>query len=223
MAVNKQKIEKLLREYFWITGGFSISDTGLVSVKGDVKSQKEFTKMPVSFDRVSGYFGCENAGLKTLVGAPRRVGGNFLCRNNQLKTLVGAPRWVGGEFYCNHNQLEKLEGAPRRVGGSFFCYDNQLKTLKGAPLLVSDNFVCTHNPLESLKGLPSTITFFRFEYNEKLALGGILTSDIKRIFIDAEPADLTPIIMKYLNTGYSGILPFAAELIRAGYGDNAWL
>jgi hypothetical protein len=203
MAVDKQEIGKLLGEYFRLFGRVSISNTGLVSITGYVEMIKECDKLPVSFDR---------------------VGGHFKCIKKGLKTLVGAPRWVGGSFYCNHNQLEKLEGAPRRVGGDFYCWINQLKNLEGAPLWVGDNFVCINNPLESLKGLPSRIggTLY-FSYNKKLPLCEILTSQIKDITIDSEPTELTSIVMKYRNTGYSGILPFAAELVQAGYGDNAWL
>jgi hypothetical protein len=224
MAVDKQEIEKLLDEYFWITGGFSISDTGLVSVKGDVKLEKNCSQLPVRFDRVRGYFDCENKELKTLEGAPQWVSGSFWAGVNQLKNLNGVPQWVGDTFSCVNNQLENLKGAPQWVGGNFWCNDNQLKTLEGAPQWVGGGFDCNTNPLKSLKGMPLYVGGnFAFEYNETLPLCEIITRKIKDILIFENPPELMPIIMKYRNTGYQGMLPFATELIRAGYGSNAWL
>jgi hypothetical protein len=179
MAVNKQEIEKLLQKYFHMYEDYSISDNGLVSVTGSIKLRKKCAQLPISFDRVGGDFGCEEAGLKTLVGAPRWVGGDFKCYQNQLTTLVGAPLWVDGFFTCWSNRLKSFKGIPLYIGHTLY-----------------------------------------FSYNEKMALCGLLTSKIKKI--DTSPK-IETIINKYLNTGYQGMLPFANELIRAGYGDNAWL
>jgi hypothetical protein len=245
MAVDKQEIEKLLREYFRVDGSYSISETGLVSVIGDAKSQKKCKKLPVSFDHVRGYFDCSNMKLTALVGAPKWVGAGFYCGDNRLTSLVGAPQWVGGDFYCVGNQLTSLEGAPRYVGRTFVCSGNQLKTLEGAPQWVGTGFGCSgnqltslegaprwighgfgcsDNPLESLKGIPLHIgSDLSFTYDKKLPLCEILISRIKNIYIYDEPPELLTIIKKYLNTGYQGIPPFANELIRAGYRDNAWM
>jgi hypothetical protein len=182
MAVDKQEIGKLLGEYFSLLGKVSISNTGLVSINGNVALTKECDELPVRFDRVSGYFDCENKGLKTLVGVPQWVGDTFSCVNNQLENLKGAPQWVGGNFWCQDNQLESLKGMPLHIGH-----------------------------------------LFSFKYTVKLSLCEILTSQIKTVDIRSQPPRLESIIKKYLNTGYQGMLPFATELIRAGYGSNAWL
>jgi hypothetical protein len=223
MAVDKQEIQKLLHEYFHISGWHSISDTGLVSITGNVKLQKTCDQLPVRFDRVSGYFDCKFCELKTLAGTPRWIGGYFSCSDNQLETLEGAPQWVSGFFSCSDNQLETLEGAPQWVGNNFYCDNNRLKTLEYSPKWIRGSFWCDGNPLESLKGMPLYIEHqFAFTWKENLPLCRILTSQINNIHIDNRQS-LTIIVEKYLNTGYAGMLPFANELIHTGYGDNAWL
>jgi hypothetical protein len=204
MAVDKQKIRKILGEDFKVTGKVTISDTGLVSVTGDVTLLAECNELPVSFDQVRGH---------------------FTCTHKRLKTLVGSPRWVGGCFFCSGNQLEKLEGAPQRVrGGTFDCASNKLTSLAGAPRWVGDIFNCSDNDLKSLKDMPLHIgSYLIFAYNETLPLCEIITRQIEMVIIHDVPPGLTSIVEKYQNTGYSGILPFATELIRAGYGSNAWL
>jgi hypothetical protein len=225
MAVDKQEIEELFLKWFAFSGKVSISDTGLVSVTGSVKLQKKCDQLPVSFDRVGDDFSCIFTGLKKLAGAPRWVGGGFFCWGNQLKTLEGSPRWVGREFNCSSNQLEpSLVGAPQWIGSSFSCRNNRLKTLEGGPRWVGGGFDCCDNPLEVLTGIPLYIgNYFSFNNRKKLPLCGMLTSRIKDIAVDINPPELESIIFKYLNTGYQGMIPFASELIRAGYGDNAWL
>jgi hypothetical protein len=243
MAVDKKKIENLLSKYFKITGQISISDNGLVSVVGSVDLEKKCEKLPVSFDLVSGNFYCAGNHLITLEGSPRRVGDTFFCYNNQLTTLEGGPKWVQGDFGCHNNNLTNLEGAPMHVGG-FSCEFNELTTLKGAPTWISGDFKCYRNllttleyaprwvggefwcfgnPLESLKGIPLYIgNEFCISYNKMLPLCQIISSKSGSIDLVGSPADVIAITEKYRNTGYSGILPFSAELIRAGYKDNAW-
>jgi hypothetical protein len=73
-------------------------------VQGDVDLyNKNLTKIPFKF---------------------RKVTGNFNCSRNQLKSLNGCPSSVSGGFYCHYNQLTSLNGCPSSVDGYFFCYDN---------------------------------------------------------------------------------------------------
>ena len=97
---------------------------------------------------VDGYVNLSNKNLSKLPFKFGKVSGSFYCRWNQLKTLEGAPKTVGGDFDCRWNQLKTLEGAPKEVGGSFSCYRNQLKTLEGAPKIVKGDIVVDDN-LES--------------------------------------------------------------------------
>jgi hypothetical protein len=181
MAVDKKEIAELLHANFTVAGKVSISDTGLVSVHGNVWLLKNCEKFPVSFDRIHGDFRCGEKELETLEGGPRWVSGRLNCFGNQLKSLVGSPAWVGHDFVCDVNPLVSLEGIPMYIGRELWC-----------------------------------------PFTSNLPLCQILTSRMKEVYIDG-PGDVSQIVRKYLNAGYQGMFSFAAELIRAGYGDNAWL
>ena len=83
-------ISKICKKY-GITN-WSINKDGLIDVDDDVDLRnRELTKLPLKFGRVTGY---------------------FYCFNNRLTSLEGGPSSVGGYFDCSHNQLTSLEGGP---------------------------------------------------------------------------------------------------------------
>ena len=85
---------------------YTINPDGSIDVNGDVNlCNFGLTELPLIFNRVTGY---------------------FLCDDNKLTSLKGSPRWVGGYFYCSHNQLTSLEFSPDYVGGYFNCRYNKL-------------------------------------------------------------------------------------------------
>jgi hypothetical protein len=85
---------------------YTINGDGSIDVNGSVNLyNKGLTELPLTFNKVTGY---------------------FTCSCNQLTSLKGSPKWVGGNFYCNGNQLTSLEFSPDYVGGDFFCHDNEL-------------------------------------------------------------------------------------------------
>jgi hypothetical protein len=131
------------------------------------------------------------------------VGGDFYCDENSLETLTGAPQRVGGDFYCDENSLETLDGAPHWVGRYFNCYNNSLESLTGTPKSIGGNFWCSYKP--------------------ELGLLRIVLSNCNDIYLLNAPERVTQIIKKYFGKGQSGALQCAAELIRAGYKENAKL
>ena len=89
---------------------YIINIDGSIDVNGNViLSDKNLIKLPLIFNKVSGYFDCCGNKLTTLEGSPKEVSGYFDCGNNLLTTLEGSPREVGGYFSCNYNQLTSLE------------------------------------------------------------------------------------------------------------------
>jgi hypothetical protein len=95
----------LICEKYNITN-YTINDDGTIDVVGDVDLyNKGLTELPLTFNKVTGWFDC---------------GGN------QLTSLKGCPKWVGGSFYCNHNNLTNLEFSPDYVGIDFWCNNNNL-------------------------------------------------------------------------------------------------
>jgi hypothetical protein len=95
----------LICEKYNITN-YTINGEGSIDVVGDVDLyDKGLTELPLTFNKVTGWFDCSN---------------------NQLTTLKGCPRWVGRYFDCNINQLTSLEFSPDYIGGYFDCRYNEL-------------------------------------------------------------------------------------------------
>ena len=95
----------LICEKYNITN-YTINGEGSIDVVGDVDLyDKGLTELPLTFNKVTGWFDCSN---------------------NQLTTLKGCPRWVGRYFDCNINQLTSLEFSPDYIGGHFDCRYNEL-------------------------------------------------------------------------------------------------
>jgi len=145
---NKEDIYKTCEKY-GITN-YTINDDMSIDVDGDVVlSYRGLVKLPLKFNKVSGYFNCYTNELKSLEGSPKEVSGNFVCIDNKLTTLEGSPEIVVGDFYCQSNKLKSLEGSPKEVGGEFNCGNNLLVTLEGGPEEFG-SFYCYTNPIYSL-------------------------------------------------------------------------
>lgn len=201
MVVDVKKIEKHLDIYCKIKGKYSIDPlTGVVDLHGSLLHiHGKNDHIPVQFGTVTDDFLCLGGYLTTLKGAPHQVGGSFDCSHNYLIDLTHAPRRVDGSFICNSNKLTTLSGAPEYVGGDFNCSYNKLSTLSGAPLEIGGDFIV--------------------EYNSNLPL--LRTLIASRLEVYRAPQAVKTILYKYEGTGRVGALKAAAELIRAGYQENA--
>ena len=116
----------LICEKYNITN-YTINPDGSIDVNGNVYLyNKELTELPLTFNKVSGYFTCSNNRLTSLKGCPRWVGGFFSCYRNKLTSLEFSPEYVGSNFYCYNNRLSSLEFSPDYVGGHFWCKYNNL-------------------------------------------------------------------------------------------------
>jgi hypothetical protein len=202
--VNISQVEKILKQYFKISGKVSIGPDLVVDVQGDVRLKRNINQLPVQFGHVSGSFYCVSHRLTSLQGAPHHVGTHFSCINNMLTSLQGAPGHVGGNFDCQHNKLTSLQGAPAHVGGDFDCSyntltSNMLTSLEGAPDHVGGDFLCT--------------------YGAHIPLLRLIMYD--RVIFWEAPEQVAEIIDKYAGEDKPGALKAAAELVRAGYKDNA--
>ena len=114
----------------WMKGFNKRDDKRLVNgrwdVDGDVNiSEMNFSKLPVKFGKVGGYFDCGRCtSLTSLDGAPTNVGYDFSCCGcTSLTSLDGAPTNVGSWFSCEGcTSLMSLEGAPTSVDRNFYCH-----------------------------------------------------------------------------------------------------
>ena len=216
--VDKDKIMALLKQYFTTTGDVTISDDGLVSCTGYVILKVyQHKRLPVSFDKIDGFFDCSHNQLTTLEGAPKSVVGDFSCHNNQLTTLEGAPQSVGGNFSCWNNQLTTLEHSPQSVVGGFECFSNQLTTLEGAPQSVGGDFSCYNNQLTTLEHSPQSVHgSFSCSYNQLTTLEGAPKSvgyDFYCINNPLTTLEGMPAIPGTLKLSYSPTLPLLRCLL----------
>ena len=109
----------LICEKYNITN-YTINEDGSIDVDGDVYLwNKGLTELPLTFNKVTGYFDCDDNNLTTLKGCPRWVGGFFSCYRNRLPSLEFSPDYVGGDFYCYNNPLTD-NYSDTEIGGYFY-------------------------------------------------------------------------------------------------------
>ena len=85
---------------------YTINPDGSIDVNGDVYLwYNNLTELPLTFNKVTGWFDCGYNKLTSLKGCPRWVGGNFYCYDNDLTSLEFCPDYVGGGFNCTGNNL----------------------------------------------------------------------------------------------------------------------
>ena len=147
---------------------YTINDDGSIDVDGDVHlSNRQISKLPLKFGRVSGNFVCNYNIMKSLEGCPSYVGGEFACSNNNLNDLKYSPGYVGGKFDCSSNTLTTLDGSPKYVGKYFNCsYNNELTSLEHSPEYIEGGFNCGNcKNLKTLIGFKTQhFKFFLSDY-----------------------------------------------------------
>ena len=67
---------------------YTINKDLSVDVDSNVNiNNRNLTKIPIKFNKVSGSFYCSNNNLTSLVGCPTTVSGSFYCHNNKLTNI----------------------------------------------------------------------------------------------------------------------------------------
>ena len=117
---------------------YTINDDGSIDVDGNVNlSYKNLTQLPLTFNKVTGYFDCGRNGLTSLKGCPKWVGRGFYCSNNRLTSLEFSPDYVGGDFRCSSNKLID-NYCDTEIGGNFYT------TLKQDGLIINNINISTN-------------------------------------------------------------------------------
>ena len=99
---------------------YTINPDGSIDVNGDVNLwNRGLTELPLTFNKVTGYFNCIYNDLTSLKGSPRWIGGNFSCSRNELTSLEFSPDYVGDDFYCEGNYLTN-NYCDTEIGGYFY-------------------------------------------------------------------------------------------------------
>ena len=123
---------------------YTINPDGSIDVNGNVDlSYKKLTELPLTFNRVTGYFNCSNNKLTSLKGSPKWVGGYFYCYNNKLTSLEFSPEYVGGDFNCVFNDLTN-NYCDTEIGSNFYT------TLKQDGLTINNNKATNYNEWRKL-------------------------------------------------------------------------
>ena len=117
---------------------YTINDDGSIDVNDDVNLWgKSLTELPLTFNRIEGYFDCSNNKLTTLKGCPRWVDSDFNCDDNRLTSLEFSPDYVGGYFSCEYNNLTD-NYCDTEIGGGFYT------SLKQDGLIINDSDIETN-------------------------------------------------------------------------------
>lgn len=210
-SVDKDLIKQAVYDNFSISSNHRIyvDDEGMVHLDGHVWDTKRHFqgKLPVRFHTVKGNFHLESEALESLSGCPINVMGNFSCINCELTSLKEGPKHVYGFYSAAHNHLTDLAGAPQTV--------TRMMTV-------------TDNPLTSLEGLSPGIKQLKLSYNSKLPLLRLLELPEGFQILDPDADDdfyeessWQKILEPFMDEGRKGAIKAAAELIRAGYKENA--
>jgi hypothetical protein len=229
--MDHSHIDIILGQQVKIYGDHDVNADGEVNVVGDVVFTNSINHLKVQFGTVSGDFKRSAVSLPTprlnsLVGFPRKVTGSVSVARSRISDLTHAPNQVGGSFWAYHcANLISLHGAPRWVGGDFKAYNCALTSLKGAPLMVKGIFEVRGNPLENYDHVPEGCAAVIVPYNKSAPILRLLvypevTFTWDGVTPQAHPA-VDHIMRKYAGQGKPGAIKAAAELIRAGYKENA--
>ena len=142
-------IEQICKKYN--IENYTINEDGSIDVNGNVDlSSRLLKRLPLLFNRVSGFFDCSDNELTTLEGSPKYVGSDFNCTYNKLTSLKYGPEYVGEDFLCSNNQLISLEGSPEYVGINFYCNETGIYDLKGISYEIDGFLFCTDNPISTI-------------------------------------------------------------------------
>ena len=127
--MTEQEIHTICKKYN--IQNYTINPDGSIDVEGSVNLYgKGLTKIPLKFNKVSGYFNCSYNKLTSLKGSPKEVGSFFTCYDNNLNDLKYAPNRIGTWFDCSVNNLKNLVNSPTSKN-LFFCEGNPLETFEG--------------------------------------------------------------------------------------------
>ena len=108
--MSEQEIHDICEELF--IKEYTINTDGSIDVDGNVViSNISLSKIPIKFNKVTGYFNCSYNCLTTLENSPKKIGKNFSCYSNRLTSLEGFPQKVGEYTHCYLNfYLESING-----------------------------------------------------------------------------------------------------------------
>jgi hypothetical protein len=134
---------------------------------------------------------------------------------------------VVGSFIANQYGLVTCKNLPHTVGGNLLLMGNELKDLTHCSDYVGGVLDLERNPLVSLEGLPSHVGHrVQITYTHQLPLLRLLSIKNNPVVGSAVhllggPPKVKHILKDYQGMGKPGAIKAAAELIKAGFRENA--
>lgn len=219
--VDKDKIAKIMRRYFAISGNFYVNDDGTVDVDGICRMTRSSSSIPVTFNKVTQQFKVQNMDITSLVGSPRECG-LFYCSKNPITNLEGCPD-KADRIFLSDCKITSLVGCGSNIG-QLTVLGHNLQTLEGIQEGVQELEISCHYKSDWNSTLPISQ-----QYQPIRVLHGLATKHITlappaggyNYLTKVEP--LNTILNKYAGKGPGGILQCASELNEAGWEDWAEL
>lgn len=104
---SKESVDEICKKYN--IKNYTINDDKSIDVNGNVDlNGKKLTKLPLKFNKLSGYFDCSYNQLTSLEGSPKSVSGDFGCNNNQIKDFNGFPEYFENDLYIWDNPVSNV-------------------------------------------------------------------------------------------------------------------
>jgi len=187
---------------------YTINSDGSIDVDNDVDLfELNLTKLPLAFNKISGYFNCCNNKLTTLEGAPKYVGEHFMCEYNSLTSLKGGPDYVHGYYDCSNNKLTSLEYAPKNTMLSFYCNDNKIINFNNFDIKIERDFDIENNTISYFyNNFIKSIDNIELFNDYRIIEGNILYLNRFKSYVNNNNyklPDLNIIAQYYTNYGYT--------------------
>jgi len=146
---DQSEIDKICKKYN--IKNYTINPDGSIDVDGHVwLVNKDLTKLPLKFNRISMAFNCSGNRLTSLEGVPKEVGGLFDCSDNNLTSLEGCPNYVGGSFDYSYNPISIIIDL-FNIDGDYYSVNNYLDYQETYNFLRKDGKIVKHLLEEALK------------------------------------------------------------------------
>ena len=206
MVMTEAQVRDILDRDFKIEGYIEIQSDMSVNVQGDVRMYRPSPNgiIPIKFGVVDGDFQARNQRLTTLLNVPDSCH-NLYVNGNQLTSLEYCPVYLN-QLTISYNRITNFEHAPERV----------------------DLIKAFGNPFTSLVGFPDEVEQVDIMYDANLPMLRLLNA--KSIHVGSPGGGynhLQPfqpvhdILNRYAGEGKQGAIKAAAELVKAGYKENA--
>lgn len=156
-AQSENRIHIICEKYGIVN--YTINTDRSIDVDGDVNlKNRNLSKIPLNFRKVSGNFNISGNRLKSLEGCPDEIGGYFHVKYNPIKNLDNCPKKVGSAFILEGTELTSLIGCPRVVNGNFYISSPYLTSLEGCPEEIFGSFYCCRTAITDFKYCPKKVS-----------------------------------------------------------------